>query len=63
MTRKSYCGNLLWQSSLVYDHEFDSVDRLKPWEPMAKVGWIQVNDRKGRVLVNVITGDETREEL
>lgn len=54
----------LWskKDGLVYDREFDSVDRLKPWEPAARVGWIQVNDRKGKVLVNVVTGDESRED-
>ena len=50
------------KDGLVYDCEFDAVDRYKSWEVTDRVEWIQVNDRKGKVLVNVITGDEVRSE-
>jgi len=50
------------KDDLVYDREFDAVDRYKSWEVTDRVEWIQVNDRKGKVLVNVITEDEVRSQ-
>ena len=46
------------QDGLIYDESFDRVDRNVLWEKTDNPHIIQVNDRSGKVYINVITGEE-----
>lgn len=48
------------KDGLVYDRNFGKVDRSVPWEQTDDTNWIRVNDRSGKVLINVMTGEEQR---
>ena len=47
------------QDGLIYDESFDRVDRNVLWEKTDNPHIIQVNDRSGKVYINVITGEES----
>ena len=46
------------QNGLIYEESFDRVDRDVPWEKTDNPHIKQVNDRSGKVYINVITGEE-----
>ncbi len=47
------------QDGLIYDESFDRVDRNVLWEKTDNPHIIQVNDRSGKVYINVIAGEES----
>ncbi len=55
----------IWSNNdgLVYDRCFDRVDCNRPWEKTDTPHWIQVNDRVGKIRVNVINGDDCETSL